>query len=73
MHDLRTSLCCFNHFLLQLAHKNLLHERLQGVVWYAESRLRQALIKISQADQQSQTWMQHILADEVVGVLKFNH
>jgi hypothetical protein len=62
----RKYLCRFNHFSLQLGSKKPLHQHLQAIVWYAESRFRQALIKISHADRQRQTWMQSCLADELV-------
>ena len=41
----------------------------QRVVWYAESRWKQALIKISKADHRQSIWMQRTLQEELVSLL----
>ena len=66
MPECRKSLRRFSHFSLQIGSTNKLHTRLQAIVWYVESRFRQALIKISRADHKQQQWMQWLLANEVV-------
>jgi hypothetical protein len=58
----------FSYFSLQWGSEEVLHHRTQLIVWYAESRFRQALIKISQADIRRQKWLQIYLKEEVVGL-----
>ena len=60
-------LSLFHPFSLQVGSNEAVHYRTQQIVWYTESRFRQALIKISQADIQHQKWMQAYLQQELVG------
>ena len=59
-------LSIFSPFSLQHGSNPQLHQRAQQIIWYAESRFRQALIKISQADHRRQAWMQSCLQEELV-------
>ncbi|KAF8950436.1 hypothetical protein BDZ97DRAFT_1933983 [Flammula alnicola] len=64
-------LASFNPFSLQNGSKEKCHHRTQQIIWYGESRLRQALIVISQADAEAQAWMQHILREELFYLLGY--
>ena len=59
----------FSLFSLQHGSQETLHRQTQKIVWYAESPFRQALIKISEADNERQKWMQTWLHDEIVCIL----
>ncbi|KAF8955609.1 hypothetical protein BDZ97DRAFT_1764655 [Flammula alnicola] len=64
-------LASFNPFSLQNGSKAKCHHRTQQIIWYGESRLRQALIVISKADAEAQAWMQHILREELFYLLGY--
>ncbi|KAF8164789.1 hypothetical protein B0H34DRAFT_670799 [Crassisporium funariophilum] len=59
----------FSVFSLQLGADAKLHSRLQEILWYAESRFRQALLVIHTAADRHQKWMQSALQDELKFVL----
>ena len=63
---MQTTLKIFDPFLLK-PHDILLDE-IQELLYYAESRFRQALLALSRADVKNQKWMLHLLGNETVGV-----
>lgn len=56
----------FNPFSLQLGADHEHHLQLQRVIYYAESRFRQALLMFQDAPDHKQTWMQTALREELV-------
>jgi hypothetical protein len=58
----------FSPFSLKHGSNHKVHRQCQRVVWYAESRWRQALIKISKADVRHRSWMQRALQEELVSL-----
>lgn len=56
----------FSPFSLQLGADSTQHTKLQEVLWYAESRFRQALLVIHTISDRHQIWMQSALRDELV-------
>ena len=58
----------FDPFNLQHGSNRDHHIKTQEVIYYAESRFRQALASISRADINMQSWMQKCLHQEVVSV-----
>jgi hypothetical protein len=61
------TLTAFNPFALSSGSKQDDHLKMQEVIYYGESRFRQALIKISTAHADLQRWMQKWLQTELVG------
>lgn len=57
----------FNTFSLQLGANSYQHREIQQVIWYAESRFRQALVIFHDAPDPNQRWMQSALREELVG------
>lgn len=57
----------YNPFDLQQGSSQDWHNWLQEVIFYAESRLRRAVIGIRQQDRQKQTYLQQFLHRELVG------
>src|ERR1700742_2825485 len=57
----------FHPFSLQSSPSGAEQRREQKIVYYCESRFRQALLVISQASATAQQWMQQCLHVEVVG------
>lgn len=56
----------FNPFSLQLGADSDCHRELQTIIWYAESRFRQALLVFHDATEPKQRWMQTALRAELV-------
>ncbi len=56
----------FNPFNLQHGSDQEWHVKVQEIVYYGDSRFRQALAHISKADNRHQEWMQQCLQDELV-------
>jgi len=56
----------FNPFSLQLGADSDHHRHIQRVIWYAESRFRQALLICHEAPDSQQRWMQATLWKELV-------
>jgi hypothetical protein len=56
----------FNPFSLQLGADSDHHRQIQQVIWYAESRFRQALVIFHDAPDPKQRWMQSALREELV-------
>lgn len=60
------TLSIFNPFSLQSGPKGPLQMRTQEIIWYAESRFRQVLLAIEEANVIKQRWMQKTLYSELV-------
>jgi len=56
----------FNPFALHHGSNLWTHEKVQEIVWYAESRFWTILLKISNANWEHQAWMQNLLQRELV-------
>ena len=56
----------FNPFVLQHGSNLQTHQKVQEIIWYAESRFWTILMKISNADREGQAWMQNLLQRELV-------
>lgn len=56
----------FNPFSLQLGANQDQHRQIQRIIWYAESRFRQALLVCQEAPDPTQKWMQAALSKELV-------
>lgn len=56
----------FNPFDLQHGSDQQWHTKVQEVIYYGDSRFRQALADISKADSRHQLWMQRCLKEELV-------
>jgi hypothetical protein len=56
----------FNPFSLQLGVDSDRHSQIQRIIWYAESRFRQALLMFHDAPDPVQRWMQAALRQELV-------
>ncbi|KAF8958977.1 hypothetical protein BDZ97DRAFT_1923289 [Flammula alnicola] len=67
----RHVLAIFSPFSLQNGSTKSCHRLTQDIIWYGESRFRQALIVISKADAEMQRWMQYCLREELFYVLGF--
>ena len=65
----------FNPFSLQHGSNQDMHAKVQEVIYYGESRCRQALNDMSKADVRHQAWMQRSLQQELVCIfsLEFSH
>lgn len=63
------TLSLFSLFSLQQGSKARDHRRIQEVVWYGESRFREALLHIIKAEDRHQQWMQHYLQEETVRIV----
>lgn len=61
-----SSIRAFNPFNLQKGANPAWHLKVQEVIYYGESRFREAVAHISQADERHQFWMQQTLKREVV-------
>jgi len=60
------SIRLFNPFDLQHGSDQEWHRKLQEVIYYGDSRFRQALADISKSDSRHHLWMQNCLKDELV-------
>ena len=60
------SIHLFNPFNLQHGSDQEWHRKLQEVIYYGDSRFRQALADISKSDSRHHLWMQKCLQDELV-------
>jgi len=60
------SIRLFNPFNLQHSSDQQWHRKVQEVIYYGDSRFRQALADISKSDSRHQLWMQSCLKDELV-------
>jgi hypothetical protein len=56
----------FNPFALQHGSNLQTHEKVQEIIFYAESRFWTILTNLSNADQECQTWTQNLLQRELV-------
>lgn len=56
----------FSAFSLQMGSNAGQQLQSQWILWYAESRFRQALLVIHKATERDQGWMQCTLRDELV-------
>ena len=65
------SIHTFNPFNLQQGSNQGVHAKVQEVIYYGESRCRQALADMSKADSRHQDWMQRSLQKELVCILSF--
>ncbi|KAM6490261.1 hypothetical protein JOM56_014238 [Amanita muscaria] len=54
------TLAIFNPFALQSGSNQAIHSLTQEIIWYGESRFRQALLAIYQANPERQRWMQSV-------------
>lgn len=63
------TLSLFSLFSLQQGSKTKDHRWTQEVVWYGESRFREALLHIIKAEDRHQQWMQHYLQEETVSMI----
>ena len=61
-----SSIHTFNPFNLQQGSQQEWHIKLQEVIYYGESRFRQATASINTADGRRQGWMQECLQQELV-------
>jgi hypothetical protein len=55
-----------NPFALQHGSNLQIHEKIQQIIFYAESRFWTILTNISNADQEHQAWTQNLLQQELV-------
>jgi hypothetical protein len=60
------SIRTFNPFDVQHGSDQKWHERVQEIIYYGDSRFRQALAHISKADPKHHLWMQMCLKEELV-------
>jgi len=60
------SIRLFNPFNLQHGSDQEWHKKLQEVIYYGDSRFRQALADINRSDSRHHLWMQSCLKDELV-------
>jgi hypothetical protein len=56
----------FNPFALQHGSNLQTHEKVQEIIYYAESRFWTILTNLSNADRERQTWTQNLLQRELV-------
>ena len=63
----------FSPFTLYNGSNRFYHSKTQEVVWYAESRFRHVLNRISKANKKRQVWMQNYLREELVCPILFHH
>ena len=61
-----TTISPFDPFNLKYASSNDRHIFIQEIIYYGDSRFRQALADMTKADDRHQMWMQGVLQHEVV-------
>jgi len=66
------SIHTFNPFSLQHGSNHDMHAKVQEVIYYGESRCRQALTDMSKAGARHQAWMQRSLQQELVCIFFFS-